>query len=532
MHVIPDAKNPPHASLPLLCVRALSVTFMTKSGNTTVVKDVSFEINRGETLALVGESGSGKSVIAHALMQLLKSHSPHHLTGSIVFQGQELLGLPEEKMQRIRGAEISMIFQEPVHALNPLHPIHKQIAETLYLHQHLSKTEARERILELLDLVGITHPQKKMHAYPHELSGGQCQRVMIAIALANHPKLLIADEPTTALDVTIQAQILKLLDKIERRLQTAILLITHNLPIVRYHSDRVCILKQGVIVEHNATYRLFEDPQHADTQALLYATPMCKLAALDTKRDLVLSVHHIQVSFPHLLAVRDVSFCLHRGETIGIVGESGCGKTSLALAILRLIPATGAVYFCGVPLSHLSQKEMRQHRRAIQMVFQNPFGSLNPRLTVAQIVEEGLIYMDSGQDKKERLKRVGAILTEVGLTEDIMHRYPHEFSGGQRQRIALARALILKPMLLVLDEPTSSLDKRMQKQLLDLLLKLQQEHQMAYLFISHDLALIRAMSDEILVMKNGEVVETGLAQDIFSNPKHPYTQQLLRASFE
>ena len=528
---------------PLLSVRDLHVSFGRGAREVKAVRGVSFDINKGETVALVGESGSGKSVTALSILQLLPYPLAHHPMGSITLRGQELVGAPESKLRDIRGDDISMVFQEPMTSLNPLHTIEKQVNEVLILHKGLDRTKARLRTLELLRLVGIPEPEKRLAAYPHELSGGQRQRVMIAMALANDPDLLIADEPTTAVDVTIQAQLLKLLKEIQARLGMALLLITHDLGIVRKMAARVNVMTEGLIVEHGPTAQVFDNPQHEYTQRLLEAEPKGHpvKAALDAPT--VMSGGDIKVWFPikagllrrvvdHVKAVDGISLEIREGHTVGIVGESGSGKTTLGLALLRLIQSQGAIQFDGTRVDGMSSREVRPLRRQMQIVFQDPYGSLSPRLSVGQIVAEGLRVHDLAKSDEEREAMIVDALEEVGIDPEARHRYPHEFSGGQRQRIAIARAMILKPRFVVLDEPTSALDMSVQAQIVDLLRDLQERHKLAYMFISHDLRVVRALADEVIVLKDGKVMEQGRADQIFDQPQHPYTQALMAAAFD
>ena len=525
----------------LLNVTNLSVDFRINNKQVHAVKNVSFQLEKGKTLALVGESGSGKSVSALSILQLLPYPTASHPSGSILVNGQEVMNLNTDQLRKIRGNQVSMIFQEPMTSLNPLHRVEKQIREVLFLHKGLTGTEATARVLELLTLVGIRDPQQKLLAYPHELSGGQRQRVMIAMALANEPELLIADEPTTALDVTIQAQILQLLAELQKKLGMAILLITHDLGIVRHYSDQVCIMSQGEIVESGDTAKVFAAPQHEYSMMLLRAEPKGEPAAVPAQSEMLLSTNALDVWFPikkgvlgrvvdYVRAVNAINIDLHQGHTLGIVGESGSGKTTLGLALIRLIESKGLIQFEKGTISGLTQSQMRPLRREIQIVFQDPFGSLSPRMSIAEIIGEGLTIHDKGNEKQhERL--VIDVLKEVGLDPDTRHRYPHEFSGGQRQRVAIARALILKPKLIILDEPTSALDRTVQAQIVDLLRSLQLKYQLSYIFISHDLAVVKALSHEIIVMKEGQVVEQGSADLIFKQPQHQYTQALLEAAF-
>ncbi len=528
---------------PLLEVKNLAVRFGNGPGAVDAVRGVSFTLDRGETLALVGESGSGKSVTALSILQLLPYPFASHPAGSsIVFDGRELIGAPAKTLRGIRGNRIAMVFQEPMTSLNPLHTVEKQIAETLYIHKKLSRTAARARVLELLELVGIDDAERRLSSYPHQLSGGQRQRVMIAMALANEPDILIADEPTTAVDVTIQAQLLKLLADLQQRLGMALLFITHDLNIVRKIAPNVAVMQKGEIVEIGPTARVLKTPNHPYTQRLIAAEPTGVPSVLSPNAQEILKVQNLNVVFPlrkgifnrvtdTVVAVKDAAFTLRTGETLGVVGESGSGKTSLGLGILRLIPASGQALFDGHDLLKLSNSDMRAMRRHLQIVFQDPYGSLSPRMSIGQIIAEGLVAHNIG-DKDEREARVIEVLREVELDPDTRHRYPHEFSGGQRQRVAIARALVLKPRVVILDEPTSALDVSIQKQIVELLRGLQQRYNMAYIFISHDLRVVRAMSHHVLVMRRGAIVEQGSAEAIFTQAKHPYTQALLTAAID
>lgn len=524
----------------LIEVRDLAVEFVTGDLKQRVVEGVSFNIRKGETLALVGESGSGKSVTAHSILRLLPYPLAQHPAGSILFQGQNLLQLDEAKLRGIRGNRIAMVFQEPMTSLNPLHTIGKQINEVLGLHKGISGSAATARTLELLELVGIPEPHKRLRAYPHELSGGQRQRVVIAMALANEPELLIADEPTTALDVTVQLKILELLKELQARLGMALLLISHDLNLVRRIAHRVCVMQRGCIVEQASCDELFHAPQHPYTQELLGAEPSGEPADNPPGAPL-LEVDDLRVWFPikkgflrrtvdHVKAVDGINFSLPQGQTLGIVGESGSGKSTLGLAILRLLGSQGAIRFQGQALNGLSQQAVRPWRRQMQVVFQDPFGSLSPRMSVGQIVGEGLRIHRMGTPAEQEQAVIDA-LVEVGLDPETRHRYPHEFSGGQRQRIAIARALVLKPALILLDEPTSALDRTVQRQVVELLRSLQAKYNLTYLFISHDLAVVRALSHQLMVVKQGKVVEQGQADAIFAAPQHTYTRQLLEAAF-
>ncbi len=526
----------------LLSIRDISVAFGQGAREVLAVDRVSFDIAKGETVALVGESGSGKSVTALSVMKLLPYPAAHHPSGSVTFKGRELLTMPENEIRRVRGNDITIIFQEPMTSLNPLHTIEKQIGEILLLHQGVTGEKARVRIVDLLGQVGIPDPEGRLASYPHQLSGGQRQRVMIAMALANEPDLLIADEPTTALDVTVQAQILKLLKDTQTRLGMSMLFITHDLGIVRKLADRVCVMNAGKIIEHGPVERVFTAPEHAYTRALLAAEPKPDPAPPRPQAPVVVSTKDLKVWFPikrglmrkivgHIKAVDGISLEVRKGETLGVVGESGSGKTTLGLAILRLISSNGPVVFMGHTIQGLKFKEMRPYRRDMQIVFQDPYGSLSPRMSVSDIIEEGLWVHHPQLSAEERTRRVVAALTDVGLDADTRDRYPHEFSGGQRQRIALARALVLEPTFIVLDEPTSALDMLIQSQMVDLLRDLQKRRDLTYLFISHDLRVVAALASRLLVLRNGKVVEEGAAADLFKAPKSDYTRALLAAAF-
>jgi microcin C transport system ATP-binding protein len=532
----------PREEPPLLEVRDLSVDFGSGEGAVHAVRHVSFKIERGETFSLVGESGSGKSVTALSLMQLLPYPFANHPTGSIRFQGQEVIGARPELLKDIRGDKIGIIFQEPMTSLNPLHTVERQVNEMLILHKGLRRGAARARTLELLRMVGIQNPEKRLTAFPHELSGGQRQRVMIAMALANDPDLLIADEPTTALDVTIQAQILKLLKDLQSRLKMALLLITHDLNIVRKMGGRVGVMTKGEIVEQGPVEDVFEHPSHSYTKKLLAAEPSGKALHAEADAATIIEAENIKVWFPikagvlrrvvdHVKAVDGVSVRVKAGHTVGVVGESGSGKTTLGLALLRLIRSDGPVVYLGRRIDRLGWRELRPLRRELQVVFQDPYGSLSPRLSIAQIVAEGLDVHRIAGNGVDREQLIVDALDEVGLDPDSRHRYPHEFSGGQRQRIAIARAIVLKPRFIVLDEPTSALDMSVQAQIVDLLRALQQRHGLAYLFISHDLRVVRALSEEVLVMKDGKVVEAGPVDAVFKAPREAYTKALMAAAF-
>ncbi len=526
----------------LLKVEKLSVSFKVEGGTLEAVRQVSFAIDQGETVALVGESGSGKSVTALSILQLLPYPKAWHPGGSIRLDDQELIGADEASLRQVRGDRVGIIFQEPMTSLNPLHKVEKQVSESLLLHRGLSRTEARRRTLELLHLVQLREAEQRLDAYPHQLSGGQRQRVMIAMALANEPDLLIADEPTTALDVTIQAQILTLLRDLQRRLGMAMLLITHDLTIVRKVADRVCVMTEGQIVETGPVAEVFERPQHAYTRHLLAAEPKGRPLARAPDAPVVMAADQLKVHFPiqrgllrrtvgHVKAVDGVDLVVRQGQTVGVVGESGSGKTTLGLALLRLLRSTGDIRFQGQPIQGRSSRRLRPLRRHMQVVFQDPFGSLSPRMSIGQIIEEGLTLHRLGGDRQGRRLLVAKVLEEVGLDPLSQDRYPHEFSGGQRQRISIARAMVLEPSFVVLDEPTSALDMSVQAQIVDLLRDLQARHGLAYLFISHDLRVVRALSDQVLVMRAGQVVEQGPAEVIFERPEHPYTRALMAAAF-
>jgi microcin C transport system ATP-binding protein len=526
----------------LLEVKDLSVAFRQGTRETLAVDRISFDIKQGETVALVGESGSGKSVTALSVLKLLPYPAAHHPSGSIRFKGQELLSLPDGRIRHVRGNDITIIFQEPMTSLNPLHTIEKQIAEILLLHQGLTGEPARKRTIELLTQVGIPEPQTRLTSYPHQLSGGQRQRVMIAMALANEPDLLIADEPTTALDVTVQAQILSLLKELQTRLGMAMLFITHDLGIVRKLADTVCVMKEGKIVETGPVEHVFTAPQHPYTRALLGAEPKPDPAPINPLAPVVVETKGLKVWFPikrgvlrkvvgHIKAVDEVSIAVRQGETLGVVGESGSGKTTLGLAILRLISSQGPIVFLGNPLTGLSFRQMRPFRHHMQIVFQDPYGSLSPRMSVSDIIEEGLWVHHPKLGKTQREERVVAALRDVGLDPDTRFRYPHEFSGGQRQRIAVARAIVLEPTFVVLDEPTSALDMLIQAQIVDLLRALQKRRNLTYLFISHDLRVVAALASRLVVMRHGKVVEEGPAAELFARPSSDYTRALFAAAF-
>jgi microcin C transport system ATP-binding protein len=525
----------------LLTVRDLSVAFHQGSRTTLAVDKLSFAIGKGETLALVGESGSGKSVSALSILKLLPYPAASHPSGSIIFRGDELLDADERDLRRVRGNNITMIFQEPMTSLNPLHTIERQIGEILELHQGLTGATARARIFDLLVKVGIRDPETRLLDYPHQLSGGQRQRVMIAMALANNPDLLIADEPTTALDVTVQAQILKLLKDLQREFGMALLLITHDLGIVRHMADKIVVMQKGEAVEQGDAKDVFANPQHSYTRMLLSAEPKGSPPPSHRTAPVVVETRGLKVWFPirrgffrktigHIKAVDGIDATIREGQTLGVVGESGSGKTTLGLAILRLIRSEGPILYMGRNIDTYNTRMMRPLRKDMQVVFQDPFGSLSPRLSIQQIVEEGIMVQGKAPSYDARRAIVSKALAEVGLDPDSMERYPHEFSGGQRQRIAIARALALEPRFIMLDEPTSALDMSVQAQIVDLLRGLQQKHNLAFLFISHDLKVVRALANEVIVMRNGVMVEQGQTSEVFSNPKTDYTKALIGAA--
>jgi microcin C transport system ATP-binding protein len=534
------------AKTALLEIRNLSVTFSGRGGAKPVeaVKGVSLDLDRGKTLALVGESGSGKSVTALSVLQLLPYPTAvHGPESSIRFAGEELVGAAPERLRRVRGNRIAMVFQEPMTSLNPLHTLERQIAETLLIHRHMTTDAARRRTLELLRLAGLPDAEHRLGAYPHQLSGGQRQRVMIAMAIANEPDILIADEPTTALDVTIQAHILQLLKDLRDRFGMALLLITHDLTIVSKMADEVCIMTQGAIVEGGATSEIFARPRHPYTRRLLAAAPKGRAPSATADALELVEAKDVKVWFPirrgvlrriagYVKAVDGVSLAVKQGTTVGVVGESGSGKTTLGLALLRLTEAEGQILFADRDLSALAQHQLRPLRREMQVVFQDPFSSLSPRRSVAQIIEEGLKVHRLAASAAERRRLIESALVEVGLDPEAAERYPHEFSGGQRQRVAIARALVLKPRFVVLDEPTSALDMSVQAQIVELLRELQTRHGLAYLFISHDLRVVRALAHEILVMKDGKILETGSTERVMTQPQHPYTRALMAAAFD
>jgi len=529
---------------PFLTVTDLSIDFTVGSRVTNAVKGISFDLSRGETLAIVGESGSGKSVSALSLMQLLPyptaSHGPK---SSISFKGEELIGAIDRRLREIRGNEIGMIFQEPQSSLNPLHRVSKQINEVLIVHKGLTQAAANRRTLELMNLVGIRDPEQKLNSFPHELSGGQRQRVMIDMALANEPELLIADEPTTALDVTIQAQILELIQDLQKRLNMGMIFISHDLGVVRHIADRVIVMKDGEVVEEGTNQQIFENPKHPYTIELINADPSGEPNKPDPNAPVIVETEDLKVHFPirssflrrtigYVKAVDGISLQIKASQTVGVVGESGSGKTTLGLGLLKLVKSQGPIVFMGKAIDGLNSKELRPYRAEMQLVFQDPFGSLSPRLTVGEIIGEGLELHQPNLSEEEREDRIVRALEEVDLDPEFRHRFPHEFSGGQRQRVSVARAMVLEPAFLVLDEPTSALDRSVQSQLVDLLRDLQNRRQTAFLFISHDLRTVRALADEIIVMRQGKVVEQGSADQIFDAPEEAYTQSLIAAAFD
>ena len=534
-------------TMPLLEVKDLDVSFGAGDTQISAVKGASFSINSGETVALVGESGSGKSVSALSILQLLPYPiASHSARSSITFKSMQLVASDTKTLMGVRGNRISMIFQEPMTSLNPLHVIEKQISETLALHSGLTGREARNKCIELLEMVGLQKPETRLQAYPHQLSGGQRQRVMIAAALANKPDLLIADEPTTALDVTVQAQILELLKDLKKELGMALLLITHDLGVVKKVADKVCVMSKGEIIEAKPVEKLFANPEHPYTQKLIGSEPSGTPNALPDGAEKILEVENLKVWFPiqkgvlkrtigHIKAVDGISFSIKSGETLGVVGESGCGKTTLGLAALRLQASEGRIAFIGSPINDLKNRSLRPLRAQMQIVFQDPFGSLSPRMSMAEIIGEGLrVHGQKNLGLKQEAEidiRIDEVIKEVDLDLSMRNRYPHEFSGGQRQRISIARAMVLRPKLIVLDEPTSALDLSVQGQIVELLRNLQQKYKIAFLFVSHDLKVVRAMSHRIIVMKDGLVVEEGKAEQIITNPQAPYTKTLMRAAF-
>ena len=525
----------------LLNVDNLSVTFSTQQGDIEAVRNISFEIEKGQTVALVGESGSGKSVTALSILRLHDETNVSYPSGAIHYLGKDLMQLNMNVMRAYRGGKISMIFQEPMTSLNPVHTVGAQLKESLTIHKRLDNAEAEQQAVTLLERVGITDPQRRLNDYPHTLSGGQRQRVMIAMALACDPELLIADEPTTALDVTIQRQILELLMDLQQERQLSILLITHNLNLVRRYADNVCVMQNGEIVEQGFSSDIFSSPSHDYTKYLLASEPDNRIATTNPGADEIISANHVKCHFPItsgffnkqidvVRAVDDIDVLLNKGETLGIVGESGSGKTTLGMALLRLVDSQGQIKFRGHTISSYQEKQMRPLRRYFQVVFQDPFSSLSPRMTVDQIVSEGLKLHFPEMSQSQRHNKIVDTLNEVGLDKDVLWRYPHEFSGGQRQRIAIARTMVLEPEVVLLDEPTSALDVSVQKQVLTLLAELQQKHNLSYLFISHDLCVVRAMSHRVIVMRDGKVVEAGEVENIFDNPQQAYTRELASAS--
>jgi len=535
-----SAANP--STAPLLQVRGLRTAFRQDGQTSMAVDGVSFDLARGETLALVGESGSGKSVTAMSILRLLPYPAASHPGGEVLFRGKDLLTASDAELRAVRGNDITMVFQEPMTSLNPLHTVEKQVGEILALHKGLRGKAARARIIELLELVGIREPAERLSAYPHQLSGGQRQRVMIAMALANEPDLLIADEPTTALDVTVQAQILALLADLKQRLGMAMLFITHDLGIVRRIADNVCVMTGGQIVERGPVAGVFAAPQHPYTRKLLHAEPKGEAAPVAASAPVVVEAGPVKVWFPirkgflrrvtgHIKAVDGVSLRLRQGETLGVVGESGSGKTTLGLALLRLIQSEGPIVVLGQRIDGVGARQLRPLRQRMQVVFQDPYGSLSPRMSVAEIIAEGLLVQQPGMPLAAQRQKVAEALHEVGLDPATMDRYPHEFSGGQRQRIAIARAMALEPSFVILDEPTSALDMSVQAQIVDLLRDLQRRKNLSYIFISHDLKVVKALANTIMVMQNGVVVEQGLASDVFASPKTGYTRALFAAAF-
>ncbi len=529
-------------SEPILEIKDLSIAFTVSGKSTTAVHSSTFEIKKGETVALVGESGSGKSISALSVLKLLPAAASYP-SGKILFKGQDILSASEDELRKVRGNDITMIFQEPMTSLNPLHSIEKQISEILELHKGMSGKAARARVIELLTQVGIRDPETRLNAYPHQMSGGQRQRIMIAMALANEPELLIADEPTTALDVTVQAQILELLKDLQEKNGLSMLFITHDLGIVRRIADRCCVMQKGHIVEQGATEQIFTKPQHDYTKHLLSAEPKGSPPLSDTSAPVILEAKDMKVWFPikkglmrktvdHVKAVDGIDLTLREGQTLGVVGESGSGKTTLGMALTRLISSEGEISFVGQDINQYSFKKMRGLRDQMQVVFQDPYGSLSPRMSVGEIIAEGLTIHNKELNRDQRDEMVVNALQETGLDPETRHRYPHEFSGGQRQRIAIARAIVLEPKFIMLDEPTSALDMSVQAQVIDLLRDLQKRHKLAYMFISHDLKVVKALANEVIVMRLGKVVEQGSAKQIFENPQTDYTKALMAAAFD
>ncbi|RWK11297.1 ABC transporter ATP-binding protein [Mesorhizobium sp.] len=530
---------------PVIDARNIEVAFKVEHGTVEAVRDVSFQLYRGETIAIVGESGSGKSVTARTVMGLLSRRATVSPKSSVDYHGQNILKFSERARRKLRGNRISMIFQEPMSSLNPIYTVGSQIVEAIRVHRKVNRRQAWARALELLRHVQIPEPEARLKQYPHQLSGGQRQRVMIAMALANDPDVLIADEPTTALDVTVQAQILNLIRNLQKELRMAVILITHDLTVVRKFSDYVYVMQHGEMREHNVTERLFADPQHPYTKRLLGSEPRGRPQPLPEGCGTILEANGVRVCFTlrhgsflkpdwrELVAVDDLDLKLSRHETLGLVGESGSGKTTFGQALLRLLDAKrGAIRFDGQPIQGLSRAEMRPLRSRMQIVFQDPFSSLNPRMTIGQIIEEGLAVNRLGATRRERIDRVREALVSAGMPGEILSRFPHEFSGGQRQRIAIARAIALEPEFILLDEPTSALDLSVQAQIIDLLRKLQDERGLSYLFISHDLKVVRALCHRVIVMQHGKIVEQGPVDEVLSNPKTAYTERLVRAAFE
>ncbi|TPJ56088.1 MULTISPECIES: ABC transporter ATP-binding protein [unclassified Mesorhizobium] len=530
---------------PVIDARNIEVVFKVEHGTVEAVKDVSFQLYRGETIAIVGESGSGKSVTARTVMGLLSRRATVSPRSTVCYDGQNILKFPESARRKLRGNRISMIFQEPMSSLNPIYTIGSQIVEAIRVHRKVGRRQAWARALELLQHVQIPDPVARLKQYPHQLSGGQRQRVMIAMALANDPDVLIADEPTTALDVTVQAQILNLIRNLQKELRMAVILITHDLTVVRKFSDYVYVMQHGEMREHNVTERLFSDPQHPYTQRLLASEPRGRPQPLPEGSGTILEANGVRVCFMlrhgtflkpdwrELVAVDDLDLKLCRHETLGLVGESGSGKTTFGQCLLRLIDAKrGEIRFDGQPIHGLSRAEMRPLRSRMQVVFQDPFSSLNPRMTIGQIIEEGLIVNGIGATRRERVERVREALVSAGMPGDILSRFPHEFSGGQRQRVAIARAIALEPEFILLDEPTSALDLSVQAQIIDLLRRLQDERGLSYLFISHDLKVVRALCHRVIVMQHGKIVEQGPVDEVLTNPKTAYTERLVRAAFD
>lgn len=527
----------------LLEVRNLSVSFTTNDGVVNAVNQVSFDLNKNETLAIVGESGSGKSVTSSALMRLLPGNAIVDPESSLMFEGESLLSKNDKQMQKIRGNRIGMIFQEPMTSLNPYMRVGIQVAEAIMCHRSINKRQAKIKVLELFELVHLPRPEQAYSKYPHEFSGGQLQRIMIAMALINEPDLLIADEPTTALDVTVQAEVLNLIKEIQQKMGMAILFITHDLGVVKHFADRVIVMCKGDVVEEGHTQTLFQNPTHKYTEMLINSIPKGNKSPVETGAPMLLSAENIRVKFlikPHFIesrnqyfeAVKGISLNLKQGETLGIVGESGSGKSTLGRALIGLLPSSGKIQFKGQDVSLLTDKERFSLKKDIQMVFQDPYGSLSPRMTVGEIITEGLMVHQPHLSKSDRLLRACKALEEVRLETSAINRYPHEFSGGQRQRIAIARALILEPSFILLDEPTSALDRSVQLTVIELLKEIQLKHNIGFLFISHDLSVVKALSDRVLVMQKGEVMEQGTAEDIFNTPQHDYTKRLIDASFD